>query len=201
MKPLGVPTPGSLSGCRLQEACLGRRSTLGRRDPRRFLLSLFSPFPILDNGFSPSMVLSFSLSCVDPQSLLLSLPFVFPAPLAFSSVLLFNCVSPSSPMLPQRRMRRRKEISNPFITRSSESSWGSRIPPKSSADREKGLRSFSSPRPVVARCGPLYYFLKERSNIFGHLGHLGHFEKCQACLHMTMEVTSNLEVILKVIFV
>ena len=54
---------------------------------------------------------------------------------------------------------------------------------------------------VVARCGPLYYFLKERSNIFGHLGHLGHFEKCQACLHMTMEVTSNLEVILKVIFV
>ena len=54
---------------------------------------------------------------------------------------------------------------------------------------------------VVARCGPLYYFLKERSNIFGHLGHLGHFEKCQACLHMTMEVTSNMEVILKVIFV
>ena len=36
---------------------------------------------------------------------------------------------------------------------------------------------------------------------FGHLGHLGHFEKCQACLHVTMEVTSNLEVILKVIFV
>ena len=54
---------------------------------------------------------------------------------------------------------------------------------------------------VVARCGPLYYFLKERSNVFGHLGHLGHFEKCQACLHMTMEVTSNMEVILKVIFV
>ena len=54
---------------------------------------------------------------------------------------------------------------------------------------------------VVARCGPLYYFLKERSNVFGHLGHLGHFEMCQACLHMTMEVTSNMEVILKVIFV
>ena len=52
--------------------------------------------------------------------------------------------------------------------------------------------------PVVARCGPLQYFLQERSNLFGHLGQ---FEKCQACLHMTMEVTSNMEVILKVIFV
>ena len=119
-------------------AC-GRR----RRDPRRFLLSLFSPFPPLDKGFPPSVVLSFSLLYVEPESFLLSLPFAIPTPLTFSSVLLF---SPSSPKLPLRRMRRRKEIPNPFITRSSESSWGSRIPPKSSADREKGLRSFSSPR-------------------------------------------------------
>ena len=64
--------------------------------------------------------------------------------------------------------------------------------------RNSGLKQLDA---VVARCGPLYYFLKERSNVFGHLGHLGHFEKCQACLHMTMEVTSNMEVILKVIFV
>ena len=151
MKPLGVPTPGSLSGCRLWGACCGRWGVWGacgrrRRDPRRFLLSLFSPFPPLDKGFPPSVVLSFSLLYVEPESFLLSLPFAIPTLLTFSSVLLFNPVSPSSPKLPLRRMRRRKEIPNPFITRSSESSWGSRIPPKSSADREKGLRSFSSPR-------------------------------------------------------
>ena len=145
MKPLGVPTPGSLSGCRLWGACCRRWGVWGacgrrRRDPRRFLLSLFSPFPPLDKGFPPSVVLSFSLLYV--ESFLLSLLFAIPTPLTFSSSLF----SPFSPKLPQRRMRRRKEIPNPFITRSSESSWGSRIPPKSSADREKGLRSFSSPR-------------------------------------------------------
>ena len=64
--------------------------------------------------------------------------------------------------------------------------------------RNSVFRLLSQGGTVVARCGPLYYFFKERSNVFGHLGH---FEKCQACLHVTMEVTSNLEVILKVIFV
>ena len=40
---------------------------------------------------------------------------------------------------------------------------------------------------------------KERYNLFGHLGHLGHFVKCRPLLQMTREVTSNWEVIPKVI--
>ena len=52
----------------------------------------------------------------------------------------------------------------------------------------------------MARYGPLLIFFQKRSNLFGHLGHLGHFLTCRAFHQMTVEVTCNLEVIPKVIF-
>ena len=45
--------------------------------------------------------------------------------------------------------------------------------------------------PVVARCGPLFNFWKNRSNLFGNLGNLGNFKKCRVDDQMTKLPTSR----------
>ena len=44
---------------------------------------------------------------------------------------------------------------------------------------------------VVARCGPLFNFWKNRSNLFGNLGNLGNFKKCRVDDQMTKLPTSR----------
>ena len=44
---------------------------------------------------------------------------------------------------------------------------------------------------VVARCGPLFNFWKNRSNLIGNLGNLGNFKKCRVDDQMTKLPTSR----------
>ena len=52
-------------------------------------------------------------------------------------------------------------------------------------------KDFLQTSPVVARCGPLFNFWKNRSNLFGNLGNLGNFKKCRVDDQMTKLPTSR----------
>ena len=50
---------------------------------------------------------------------------------------------------------------------------------------------FLLPESVVAWCGPLFNFWKNRSNLIGNLGNLGNFKKCRVDDQMTKLPTSR----------